>query len=112
LERSLSQYRHLIARTNEELLDRINQGDIRITRDGEERRTPLKASTLVQINANAESRARAGAMGADTVHITMTLQELAAEFRSVAKAYRTEVIDGHSERTDSPTTTPQLEHKG
>jgi hypothetical protein len=111
LERSLTQYRYIIDLSNQQLVDRLERGEIRHTREGEEKRTPLKASTLVQINANAESRARSGAMGGDRITVNLSLAELSKEFQAIGQQYRRAVIEGHSESTDSPEPTPQLQQR-
>lgn len=87
-QRTTAKYAHLMAKTLQQLEDRVEHGDVQLDRRGDPVRVPVKARDLAGILSTLSVRQAEQRSLQVKEHASSTLDALRSQFQDFAKAYR------------------------
>ena len=78
----------IVIKTNEQIIDRIDNGDTVLTKDGKQVRVPMKGRDLAVVGGIKEDKARVALGQATSIGVTQDSRELAEVWKELSRAMR------------------------
>ena len=78
----------IVIKTNEQIIDRIDNGDTVLTKDGKQVRVPMKGRDLAVVSGIKEDKARVALGQATSISVTQDNRELAEVWKELSRTMR------------------------
>jgi len=78
----------IVVKTNEQIIDRIDNGDTVLTKDGKQVRVPMKGRDLAVVSGIKEDKARVALGQATSINVTQDTRELAEMCKELSRTMR------------------------